>query len=94
MRNAMQPRLPEAGVFAHLAEVRFHFEDAAGAERLPRQGLAAWPNSAELHDLLGGLCWRSGRKEEARRHNAQALRLDRCNPLFEEHRKQVMGEVQ
>lgn len=92
-RRLSQRPPPVASVFAHLAEIRFHFGDAKEAEHLLRQGLGYWPGSAEIHDLLGGVCWQSGRKDEARRHSAEAVRLDPGNPLFQEHHRRVVGDL-
>jgi spermidine synthase len=93
-RRLSQRPPPIANVFAHLAEIRFHIGDAREAEHLLRQGLDYWPDSAEIHDLLGGVCWQSGRKDEARWHSAQAVRLDPGNAFFQEHQRRVVGDVQ
>jgi tetratricopeptide (TPR) repeat protein len=93
-RRVSQRPPPVASVFAHLAEIRFHSGDAKEAEHLLRQGLDYWPGSAEIHDLLGGVCWQSGRKDEARWHSAQAVRLDPGNPFFQEHQRLAIGNMQ
>jgi spermidine synthase len=81
---------PPAEVFTHLAEIRHHFGDAAGAEELLRRGLEVWPRSHQAHDLLAGLLLQTGRLPEARRHIEAALAIQPGDPLLLRHREEIV----
>ncbi len=78
-----------ANAFVHLAEIRFHFNQIAEAEQILRQCLVLWPDSAEAHDRLGGVCLKSHRLDEAWLHLKEALRLEPGNPLYQAHRDEL-----
>jgi tetratricopeptide (TPR) repeat protein len=80
---------PPVEVFTQLAEIRHHFGQPDVAESLLRQGLSAWPESYQAHDLLAGLLLRSGRGAEARRHIERALELQPGDPLVKRHHEEI-----
>lgn len=72
-------------VYLHLAVCQFTGGDAGGAESTLAACLKAYPQEAEAHDLLAGLCRRYGRLSEAKAHIQEAMRLRPDNPLYREH---------
>ena len=77
--------------FAHLAQIQFFSGASAAAEQTLLKCLDRWPDSAEAHDLLGGIYLKSGRIADAQRHIEQALRLEPGNKLYEDHYTQITG---
>jgi spermidine synthase len=81
---------PPAGAYLGLGEARFRLNEPAEAEQVLRQCLARYPDSAPAHDLLAGICLRTGRYELARSHIEEALRLVPGNALYLVHQKQIL----
>jgi spermidine synthase len=77
---------PADTAFVHLAEIQFNLGKVVRAETTLRRCLVAWPDSAEAHDRLAGICFRTGRFPEADYHIEQALRLDPDNPVYQQHK--------
>ncbi|MBM3881038.1 MAG: hypothetical protein FJ387_15175 [Verrucomicrobia bacterium] len=82
-----------AEVYAHLAEMRYHVGEAEAAEQWLRQGLAHWPNSAQAHDLLAGILLNRGDVEGARRHIELAVELQPGDPLYRQHRAEILRRL-
>jgi len=77
--------VPPQTAYLHLAQIQFAGGASSLAEQTLLQCLERWPTSAEAHDLLGGICLKTGRSAEARQHLEHALRLEPGNPLYKEH---------
>ncbi|HYW79542.1 MAG TPA: fused MFS/spermidine synthase [Thermoguttaceae bacterium] len=76
-------------VFVRLAEIRFREGHADHAEEVLGDCLKCWPSSAEAHDLLAGICLRTGRVEIAKHHIAEALRVAPADPRYQAHSQQI-----
>lgn len=80
-------------VFVRLGEIRFRLGEVAGAESILRRCLRFWPESAEAHDRLAGICLKTGRFELAEHHNAEAIRLAPHDPRYQEHRRRQIRVI-
>lgn len=76
-------------VLTRLANLHFRAGRRGRAERLLCRCLGTWHDCAEAHDLLAGLYLRKGRPDLARRHIAEALRLEPHNALYQAHREAI-----
>ena len=85
LAEAARPAAP--AVLIHLAEIRHRIGYPEEAERLLRRCLSIWPDSADAHDRLAGICLRTGRRDQARRHLTEAIRLDPTNNVYRAHLK-------
>ena len=82
---------PSPVAFTRLANVRYRCGHKHHAKDLLRRCLALWPNCAEAHDILAGVHLRAGRLADARRHIAEAVRLDPDNPYYRDHQKAIQA---
>jgi len=80
---------PPQIAFTHLAQIQFSSGGSSAAEETLLKCLARWPDSAEAHDLLGGIYLKAGRTADARWHLEQALRLQPGNQFYADHYAQV-----
>lgn len=80
-------------VLIHLGEIRFRLNRVEEAERAFQDCLAHWPDSAEAHDLLGGVYLRTGRLDPARRHSRRAVELAPRDSRYAKHHEMVVERI-